>query len=430
MTRAKTKSEKLWKQAQRYMPGGVNSPVRAFKGVGGSPIFVERGKGSKIWDVDGKQYIDHVCSWGPLILGHADKEVIARLKKVIPQGTSFGIPTERENVLARMVIKAVPSIEKTRLVSSGTEAVMSAIRLARGYTGRSVIIKFEGCYHGHADGLLVKAGSGATTLGVPTSPGVPPEYASCTMTLPYNDIDAVAKACRKHGKKIAAIILEPIAGNMGVVPAVDGFLESLREITEKHGILLIFDEIISGFRVAYGGAQSLYKIKPDLTTLGKIIGGGLPVGAYGGRADIMDHMAPAGPVYQAGTLSGNPLAVEAGIATLEILSRPGTYKKLDRLAAKLGDGLIEAAKMMGVPSYHTRVGSMLCMFFTGAPVNSYSDALKCDTERYGKYFHAMLERGVYLAPSQFEAAFVSLAHTEKDIEKTIRAAEQSLLEIA
>jgi len=435
MTRAKTKSEKLWKQAQRYMPGGVNSPVRAFKGVGGSPIFVERGKGSKIWDVDGKQYVDHVCSWGPLILGHADKEVVARLKKVIPQGTSFGIPTERENterenVLARMVIKAVPSIEKTRLVSSGTEAVMSAIRLARGYTGRSVIIKFEGCYHGHADGLLVKAGSGATTLGVPTSPGVPPEYASCTMTLPYNDIDAVAGACRKHGKKIAAIILEPIAGNMGVVPPVDGFLESLREITEKHGILLIFDEIISGFRVAYGGAQSLYKIKPDLTTLGKIIGGGLPVGAYGGRADIMDHMAPAGPVYQAGTLSGNPLAVEAGIATLEILSRPGTYKKLDRLAAKLGDGLIEVARMLGVPSYHTRVGSMLCMFFTAAPVNSYSDALKCDTKRYGKYFHAMLERGVYLAPSQFEAAFVSLAHTEKDIEKTIHAAEQSLLEIA
>ncbi len=429
MARPKTESEKLWKKAQRYMPGGVNSPVRAFKGVGGTPIFVERGKGSKIWDVDGKQYIDHVCSWGPLILGHADKEVAARLKKVISQGTSFGIPTARENELARMIIRAVPSIEKVRLVSSGTEAVMSAIRLARGYTGRSNIIKFDGCYHGHADGLLVKAGSGATTLGVPTSPGVPPEYARCTMTLPYNDVDAVAAACRKRGKSIAAIILEPVAGNMGVVPPVDGYLESLREITEKYGILLIFDEIITGFRVAYGGAQSVYKVKPDLTTLGKIIGGGLPVGAYGGKAEIMDLMAPAGPVYQAGTLSGNPLAVEAGLATLEILSRPGAYKKLGKLSAKLGDGLIRAAKMAGMPSYHTRVGSMLCMFFSDDPINNYDDALRCNTERYGKYFHEMLGHGIYLAPSQFEAAFVSLAHTEKDIEKTIDAAELSLLGI-
>ena len=429
MARAKTNSEKLWKKAQRYIPGGVNSPVRAFKGVGGSPIFVERGKGAKIWDVDGKQYVDHVCSWGPLILGHADREVAARLKKVLSQGTSFGIPTERETELARMVVRAVPSIEKVRLVSSGTEAVMSAIRLARGYTKRSIVIKFEGCYHGHADGLLVKAGSGATTLGVPTSPGVPPEYASCTMTLPYNDVDSVASACKEYGKKIACIILEPIAGNMGVVPPLDGYLASLREITAKYGILLIFDEIITGFRVAYGGAQSLFKIKPDITTLGKIIGGGLPVGAYGGRAEIMDHMAPSGPIYQAGTLSGNPLAVEAGLATLEILSRPGAYKKLEKLASKLGDGLIEAAKMTGIPSYHTRVGSMMCMFFSDDPVNNYEDALKCNTERYGKYFHEMLKRGVYLAPSQFEAAFVSLAHTEKDIEKTLRAAEQSLLEI-
>jgi len=429
MARAKTESEKLWKKAQRYMPGGVNSPVRAFKGVGGTPIFVERGKGAKIWDVDGKQYVDHVCSWGPLILGHAHPEVSARLKKVVSRGTSFGIPTARESELARMVIRAVPSIEQVRLVNSGTEAVMSAIRLARGYTKRSIIIKFEGCYHGHADGLLVKAGSGATTLGVPTSPGVPPEYASCTMTLPYNDADAVARACKRHGKKIAAIILEPVAGNMGVVPPVGGYLESLREITQKHGILLIFDEIITGFRVAYGGAQSLYKIKPDLTTLGKIIGGGLPVGAYGGRADIMDLMAPAGPVYQAGTLSGNPLAVEAGLATLGILSRPGTYKKLGKLAAKMGDGLIEAAKKAGIPTYHTRVGSMMCMFFSDDPVNNYDDALKCNTERYAKYFHGMLKRGVYLAPSQFEAAFVSLAHTEKDIEKTIGAAGQSLGEI-
>lgn len=411
------------------MPGGVNSPVRAFKGVGGSPIFVERGKGAKIWDVDGKQYVDHVCSWGPLILGHADREVAARLKKVLSRGTSFGIPTERETELARMVVRAVPSIEKVRLVSSGTEAVMSAIRLARGYTKRSIVIKFEGCYHGHADGLLVKAGSGAITLGVPTSPGVPPEYASCTMTLPYNDVDSVASACKEYGKKIACIILEPIAGNMGVVPPLDGYLASLREITAKYGILLIFDEIITGFRVAYGGAQSLFKIKPDITTLGKIIGGGLPVGAYGGRAEIMDHMAPSGPIYQAGTLSGNPLAVEAGLATLEILSRPGAYKKLEKLASKLGDGLIEAARMAGIPSYHTRVGSMMCMFFSDDPVNNYEDALKCNTERYGKYFHEMLKRGVYLAPSQFEAAFVSLAHTEKDIEKTLRAAEQSLFEI-
>jgi glutamate-1-semialdehyde 2,1-aminomutase len=430
MARAKTKSEKLWKQAQRYMPGGVNSPVRAFKGVGGSPIFVERGKGAKIWDVDGKQYVDHVCSWGPLILGHAHKEVAARLKKIISQGTSFGIPTERESELARMVVRAVPSIEKVRLVSSGTEAVMSAIRLARGFTKRSLIIKFEGCYHGHADGLLVKAGSGATTLGVPTSPGVPPEYASCTMTLPYNDVDAVAKACKRYGKKTAAIILEPVAGNMGVVPPADGYLESLREITEKYGILLIFDEIITGFRVAYGGAQSLYKIQPDLTTLGKIIGGGLPVGAYGGRADIMDHMAPMGPVYQAGTLSGNPLAVEAGLATLEILSRPGTYKQLGKLAKKMGDGLGEAADKAGIPTYRTRVGSMMCMFFTDGPVNNYEDALKCDTALYGKYFHKMLERGVYLAPSQFEAAFVSLAHTDMDIQKTLGAARRSLREIA
>jgi glutamate-1-semialdehyde 2,1-aminomutase len=430
MPPAKTNSEKLWKKAQRYIPGGVNSPVRAFKGVGGTPIFVERGKGANIWDVDGKKYVDHVCSWGPLILGHAEKEVSARLKKVISHGTSFGIPTDRESELARMVIRAVPSVEKLRLVNSGTEAVMSAIRLARGFTGRSIIIKFEGCYHGHSDGLLVKAGSGAITLGVPTSPGVPPEYASCTMTLPYNNVDAVKKALKKHGKKVAAIIVEPIAGNMGVVPPAEGYLAALREITEKHGVLLIFDEIITGFRVAYGGAQSLYKVKPDLTTLGKIIGGGLPVGAYGGRADIMEHIAPAGPVYQAGTLSGNPLAVEAGLATLEILSRPGTYKKLDKLGAKLGNGLKAAAQKAGIPTYHTRVGSMMCMFFSDKPINNYDDALGCDTKRYGKYFHEMLNAGVYLAPSQFEATFVSLAHTEKDIEKSLRAAGRALRKLA
>jgi glutamate-1-semialdehyde 2,1-aminomutase len=424
-----TKSKRLWRQAQRLMPGGVNSPVRAFKGVGGSPIFVQKGKGSHIWDVDGNEYIDYVCSWGPLILGHAQRDVVARLKKTAADGTSFGIPTEKESQLAKMIIRAFPSIDMVRLVNSGTEAVMSAIRLARAFTKRSLVIKFEGCYHGHTDGLLVKAGSGAVTLGVPTSPGVPAEYASCTLTLPYNDADVVAAACKEHGKDIACIILEPIAGNMGVVPPENGYLDGLREITEKYGILLIFDEIITGFRVGYGGAQKLFKIKPDLTTLGKIIGGGLPVGAYGGRADIMEMMAPAGPVYQAGTLSGNPLAVEAGLATLEKLSQPGTYKKLDKLAARLGDGLIEAAQMAGIPSYHTRVGSMLGMFFAEGPVLNFEDALKCDTRRYAKYFHEMLKRGIYLAPSQFEAAFVSLAHSEKDIEKTLRAAEQALLEL-
>jgi glutamate-1-semialdehyde 2,1-aminomutase len=429
MARKTTKSKRLWKQAQRLMPGGVNSPVRAFKGVGGSPIFVRKGKGSRIWDVDGNEYIDYVCSWGPLILGHAHGEVIARLRKVAADGTSFGIPTEKESELAKMIIRAFPSIEMVRLVSSGTEAVMSAIRLARAYTNRSLIIKFAGCYHGHGDGLLVKAGSGAVTLGVPTSPGVPPEYAACTITLPYNNLDAVGAACKEFGERIACVIVEPIAGNMGVVPPEESYLAGLRELTRKYGILLVFDEIITGFRVNYGGAQKLFKVKPDLTTLGKIIGGGLPVGAYGGRAEIMEKMAPAGPVYQAGTLSGNPLAVEAGLATLEILSRPGTYEKLDKLSAKLGDGLIRAAKMAGVHSYHTRIGSMLCMFFSDKPVHNFDDALTCDTGRYAKYFHEMLERGIYLAPSQFEATFVSLAHTEKDIEKTLHAAEQSLLEL-
>jgi glutamate-1-semialdehyde 2,1-aminomutase len=425
-----TKSKRLWMQAQRVMPGGVNSPVRAFKGVGGAPIFVRNGKGSHIWDVDGNEYIDYVCSWGPLILGHAHKEVVARLRKAAAEGTSFGIPTEKESLLAKMIIRAFPSIEMVRLVNSGTEAVMSAIRLARAYTNRSLVVKFEGCYHGHTDGLLVKAGSGAATLGVPTSPGVPEQYASCTMTLPYNDLEAAAAACKEHGHEIACFIVEPIAGNMGVVPPEEGYLAGLRELTEKHGILLIFDEIITGFRLAYGGAQTLFKIKPDLTTLGKIIGGGLPVGAYGGRAEIMEKMAPAGPVYQAGTLSGNPLAVEAGLATLEALARPGTYQKLDKLGARLGEGLIKAAQMAGIPSYHTRIGSMLCMFFSDEPVRNFEDALKCDTGRYAKYFHEMLKRGIYLAPSQFEATFLSLAHTEKDINATIRAAEQSLLELA
>jgi glutamate-1-semialdehyde 2,1-aminomutase len=339
------------------------------------------------------------------------------------------MPTEKETELARRIIRAVPSIEKVRLVNSGTEATMSAIRLARGYTNRSLVIKFEGCYHGHADGLLVKAGSGATTLGVPTSPGVPSEYAGCTMTLPYNDVDAVAAACKKHGKKIACIIVEPVAGNMGVIPPVDGFLPSLREITRKYGIVLIFDEIITGFRVAYGGAQALYKVTPDLTTLGKIIGGGLPVGAYGGKAEIMERMAPAGPIYQAGTLSGNPLAVEAGLVTLEVLARPGTYQTLEKLAAMLGDGLAKAAQDAGISSYHTRVGSMLCMFFSERRINNYADALGCDTEKYARYFHEMLRRGIYLAPSQYEATFVSLSHGMTDIKQTVRAARQSLLEI-
>jgi glutamate-1-semialdehyde 2,1-aminomutase len=390
------------------------------------PRFIRSGKGAKLTDIDGNTYTDYVCSWGPLILGHAHPAVVAAVKAAMEEGSSFGAPTERETELARRIVQFVPSIEKVRLVTSGTEAAMSAIRLARGFTGRDKIIKFEGCYHGHADGLLVAAGSGATTMGVPTSPGVPADYAKNTIVLPYNRIDRVREVCRAEGKQIAAIIVEPIAGNIGVVLPAPGFLEGLREITERHGIVLILDEVITGFRVGLGGAQAQYGITPDLTLLGKIIGGGLPVGAYGGKAEIMSRISPEGPVYQAGTLSGNPLAVAAGIAALDELKRPGVYERLDALSARLSEGLERAAKDAGVATFHTRVGSMQCMFFTEGPVTDYPSALRSDTKRYAAFFRGMLERGSYFAPAQFEAAFVSTAHTESDVDETIQAASTVL----
>lgn len=399
--------------------------MRAFRSVGGQPRFIKRAKGSRLYDVDGNAYIDYVLSWGPMILGHAPTPVISAIKKAAGNGTSYGAPTELEVELARQVRRAFPSMEKIRLVSSGTEAVMSAIRVARGFTRRDGILKFEGCYHGHSDYLLAKAGSGLATLGIPDSLGVPTDFAKHTLTAPYNDIRAVERIVKERGKQLACIILEPIAGNMGVVPPAPDFLESLRRLTSEHDILLIFDEVISGFRVAYGGAQALYGIRPDLTVLGKIIGGGLPVGAYGGRNEIMDLIAPSGPVYQAGTLSGNPLAVTAGLATLNQLRAKGTYKKLDERAAALAKGIGEAAKKAGIPLTQTRVGSMLTSFFTAGPVVDWSSAKLSDTKRYGQFFNSMLEQGVYLAPSQFEAAFLSTAHNVADVEKTIRAAHSA-----
>jgi glutamate-1-semialdehyde 2,1-aminomutase len=415
------KSKEAFKIASESIPGGVDSPVRAFGGVGGSPLFIESGHGCYINDIDGNRYVDYVCSWGPLILGHLDKSVIKRVKDTLKKGTSFGAPTELETQLAQLIKEAMPSIEKVRMVNSGTEATMSAIRLARGYTKRDVIIKFDGCYHGHVDGLLVQAGSGATTLGVPTSPGVPQDYIRNTITIPFNNLDAVKEVCRDQGEKIACIIIEPVAGNMGVIPPKKGYLKGLREIADKYGIVLIFDEVMTGFRVSHGGVQELSKVTPDLTTLGKIIGGGLPVGAYGGKAEIMDCVSPIGPVYQAGTLSGNPLAMASGIATLEKLKKKSVYKKLERLSKRLAEGLKTAASDAGIPTYHTRVGSMLCTFFNESEVTDYESAKKCNTERYASYFHGMLERGFYFAPSQFEAAFVSTAHREEDIDSTVEA---------
>lgn len=416
------RSAKLFANAQQLIPGGVNSPVRAFRSVGGQPRFIRRAKGPRLFDVDGNTYIDYVLSWGPMILGHAPTTVISAIKKAAANGTSYGAPTELEVTLARMIHDAFPSMEKVRLVSSGTEAVMSAIRVARAFTKRDTILKFEGCYHGHSDDLLAKSGSGLATLGIPDSPGVPADFAKHTLTAPYNDIQAVRRIVNEHRDKLACIILEPIAGNMGVVPPAPDFLSSLRRLTAEHGILLVFDEVISGFRVTYGGAQTLYGVTPDLTVLGKIIGGGLPVGAYGGREDIMNLIAPSGPVYQAGTLSGNPLAVSAGIATLNQLKVRGVYKKLEEKSAALVKGMGEAAKKAAVPLTQTRVGSMLCGFFTPGPVVDWKTAKQSDTKRYGIFFHMMLEQGIYLAPSQFEAAFLSTAHTSADIEKTIRAA--------
>jgi len=423
-------SQRAFEKARQVIPGGVNSPVRAFGAVGGTPVFIASGKGSRITDIDGNTYIDYLGSWGPLILGHAHPEVVAAVRAAAERGSSFGAPTEAETRLAELIVEAVPSVEKVRLVNSGTEATMSAIRLARAFTGRDAVVKFEGCYHGHADGLLVAAGSGAATFGVPSSPGVPADYARHTIVLPYNDPDAFRELCQARGDEIAAVIVEPIAGNMGLVPPQPGFLEALRELTARHGIVLIFDEVITGFRVAYGGAQALYGITPDLTTLGKIIGGGLPVGAYGGRAEIMDHISPTGPTYQAGTLSGNPLAVAAGIATLERLRQGDIYPRINSLCETLCEGLAEAAAEAGVVRCGTGVQSMFCTFFCEGPVRNYSDVKRADTERYAAFFHGMLDRGVYFAPSQFETAFVSAAHTDEDIEQTIAAAREVFAQIA
>ncbi len=419
------KSKELFVLARRYIPGGVNSPVRAFKAVGGQPLFIARGQGALIYDVDGNEYIDYVGSWGPLILGHRHPEVMAALQECLEIGTSFGAPTELEIELAKAIVEALPAVEMVRLVNSGTEATMSALRLARGYTGRNKIVKFEGCYHGHADFLLIHAGSGALTLGVPSSPGVPASTAANTIVAPYNDLDSLEKIFAQEGEDIAAVIVEPVAGNMGVVPPREGFLEGLREITRRYGTLLIFDEVITGFRLSYGGAQALYGIDPDLTCLGKIIGGGLPVGAYGGKRHIMEQVAPEGPVYQAGTLSGNPLAVTAGLATLRVLKRPGIYEELERKSALLARGLTEAARGAGLTLAFNRVGSMLCTFFTGTPVVDYATACTANTRRFAAFFQTMLEQGIYLAPSQFEATFVSLAHTDEQIQRTVEAARKA-----
>ena len=412
------------------MPGGVNSPVRAFKAVGGNPLFIERGAGSKIFDVDGNEYIDYVCSWGPLILGHCHPEVMNALRRVLETGTSYGAPTERETQLATMITEAFPSIEKVRLTNSGTESTMAALRLARGFTGRSMIVKFEGCYHGHGDSLLVKAGSGVATLGLPDSPGVPPELARLTLTCPFNDLASVDLAFERQGPEIAAVILEPVVGNMGCVAPQPGFLQGLRKITAERGSLLIFDEVMTGFRIAFGGAQERYGVRPDLTTLGKVIGGGLPVGAYGGRRDIMDHVAPVGPVYQAGTLSGNPLAVSAGIATLSALRKEGTYDQLERRSGQLCAGLLELAREHKLAICCNRVGSMFTLFFTAGPVTNWTEAKQSNTQSFANFFNSMLENGVYLAPSQFEAGFVSLVHDEIDINRTLAAARTAFAVIS
>lgn len=416
------KSKKLFAEAKEYIPGGVNSPVRAFKSVGGDPVFITRGEGSKIYDVDGNEYIDYVQSWGPLILGHRHPKVMAALADCLEIGTSFGAPTELEIKMAQMVTKAVPSMELVRMVNSGTEATMSALRLARGFTKRDKIVKFEGCYHGHADFLLIKAGSGALTMGVPDSLGVPQSVAGNTIVAPYNNIDALRKIFQEQGENIAAVIIEPVVGNMGCVPPKEGFLQDLRSLTAEYGTLLIFDEVMTGFRVGYGGAQGRYGITPDLTTLGKVIGGGLPVGAFGGRRDIMECVAPLGPVYQAGTLSGNPLAMTAGMTNLEILSAPGVYEELESKSAMLAEGLAQAAEEAGVSCWFNRVGAMFSCFFTSEPVVDYASATTSDTKKFTAWFWKMLEQGSYFAPSQYEAGFMSLAHSEEDINRTIEAA--------
>jgi len=426
MARKTEQSRKLQKRAEQMIPGGVNSPVRAFRAVGGDPLYIVRGQGSRVWDADGNEYVDYIGSWGPLILGHAAPAVVEAVIAAARRGTSFGASTPAEADLAELVISAFPHLQKVRFVSSGTEATMSAIRLARAYTKRKYIVKFEGCYHGHADALLVKAGSGVATLGIPGSAGVPEEFTQFTLALPYNDIGALEQAFDKFKRQIACVIVEPVVGNMGCVPPARGYLEALRAITQRDKALLIFDEVMTGFRLAYGGAQELYAVQPDLITLGKIIGGGLPVGAYGGPSEIMDLVAPLGPVYQAGTLSGNPLAMAAGYATLSYLrEHKDVYKKLDKLAEEVVAGVAAAAKDAGVALCHNRVGSMFTWFFAPGPVTDWTSAAKCDTEAFGRFFRAMLENGIYLPPSQFEAAFLSAAHTEQDVQQTIAAAKQA-----
>jgi len=419
------KSQKLFLQAEKIIPGGVNSPVRAMKTVMDQPIFIERAKGSRVYDVDGNSYIDYVGSWGPLILGHAHPQIIEIIAKTAANGTSFGAPTALENEMAALIVEALPAVEMVRMVNSGTEAVMSALRVARGYTGRSKIIKFAGCYHGHCDSFLIKAGSGAATLGCPDSPGVTEGTAGDTIIVPYNDLDAVKEALELYAGTIAAVIVEPIAGNMGLVLPQEGFLEGLRDLTSKNGVLLIFDEVISGFRVGYGGAQEYYQIKPDLTTLGKIIGGGLPVGAYGGRREIMEQVAPCGPVYQAGTLSGNPLAMAVGIETLKILKAPGFYEKLNAKREKLTSGLAKKARDTGISIQLGAVGSMFGTFFNLNPVKDFAGAILSDSSAFKIYFLNLLKQGIYIAPSQFETGFVSAAHNDEDIEITVTAVGQA-----
>ncbi|MBP9582875.1 MAG: glutamate-1-semialdehyde 2,1-aminomutase [Ignavibacterium sp.] len=422
-----TKSTQLFAEAKKYIPGGVNSPVRAFKSVGGDPLFIKRGEGSKFYDVDGNEYIDYIGSWGPHLFGHNPPFIMEALKRAFENGTSFGAPTELEVKMAQLITELVPSVEMVRMVNSGTEATMSAVRAARGFTGRDKFIKFEGCYHGHADYFLIKAGSGALTLGVPTSPGVTKGNAADTLLADYNDINSIKKLVSEYHGQIAAVIIEPIAGNMGVVSANEKFLAELREICNEEGIVLIFDEVMTGFRVAAGGAQEILGVKPDLTTFGKIIGGGLPVGAFGGKRKIMEMLSPSGPVYQAGTLSGNPLAMAAGFAALSyIKEHPEIYVQLEKASMYLENGFKENLKSVGKNYAMNRVGSMMCMFFTENPVNDFNSALKSDTTLYGKYFHQMLNRGIYLAPAQFEALFVSTTHTKEDLDKTIKAHKESV----
>ena len=417
-----SQSEKLFAEALKYIPGGVNSPVRAFRAVGGQPFFVNKAKGARVWDVDGNEYIDYVCTWGPAILGHAHPKIISAVKNAAEHGTSFGIPNPYEVTMAKLICSLVPSVQKVRMTNSGTEACMSTIRLARGFTKRDKIIKFDGCYHGHADSLLVKAGSGALTFGNPDSAGVPAAFTQHTIVLPFNDTEAVKAAFAANKNQIAGIIIEPVPGNAGLYLPKSGYLEFLREITKANGALLIFDEVMTGFRLAKGGAQERFKITPDLSCFGKVIGGGLPVGAFGGRSEIMDFLAPVGPVYQAGTLSGNPIAMAAGIAALEELESGGAYCKLEELGEQLEAGMREAAKSAGVPVQFNSCGSMFCGYFTSEPVHNLADAMKSDRERFKKYFHGMLNDGIYLAPSQFEAGFISTAHAGADIDKTVRAA--------